>query len=292
MAREGRFEDLKGVSRNNMFLIDVDAIGIEDGFNTRKDFGDIEALAAKIRKRGILQPLRVRRDGDKVMLVAGERRLRAVQLLREQGVKFERVPCVLADRHANETDNILDMLAENADRKDLTPIEEAEGFARLMKYGMTEQQVAEEFGISESTLKNRLELLKASPAARKALQDGKASSAAVIQILRRYESREEQDGALKDAIQAAGPTGSVSKGAVKRKAETEGKGGQVRTRAMGWQELDALQKKIARRLKDKPDRHLEGIREGLRIAMKAAEPPDLGEVKAPKKPTLPPRAEA
>ena len=292
-AREGRFEDLPGVQRNNMFLVEVDKIKTQDGWNARRDFGDIEGLAAKIQKRGILQPLRVRREGNDIVLVAGERRLRAVQLLQEKGVPFEKVPCVLANRNANESDNFLDMLAENADRKDLTPIEEAEGFKRLISYGLDEAKIAEEYGCSVSTVQNRLELLKASPQARKALQDGRVSPAAVLQLLRGFENREEQDGALTDAMEAAGPNGTVSKTAARAARASKGREPAARVRAMPYKDIDVLQRRISKVVSsEKPPeggmRFWEGLRMGLRIAMHAEPVPEFDDG-SPKKPQAPTR---
>ena len=114
-------------------------------------------LAESIRRYGILQPLTVRRAGGDFELIAGERRLRAARLagLRE-------VPCLIAALLA---------LIENLQRRDLDYWEEADALARLIRrYDLTQEQAAEKLGKSQSTVANKLRLLRLPEPVRAAAQ--------------------------------------------------------------------------------------------------------------------------
>jgi ParB family transcriptional regulator, chromosome partitioning protein len=116
----------------------------------------MESLVASIREKGILQPLLVRRDPEiagEYELVAGERRWRAAQI-----AGLHEVPVVvrdLADRDALEI-----ALIENVQRQDLTPLEEAEGYRRLMdEFQHTQEDLARSVGKSRSHVANMMRLL-------------------------------------------------------------------------------------------------------------------------------------
>lgn len=121
-------------------------------------------LTESIRRYGILQPLTVRRAGGDFELIAGERRLRAARLagLRE-------VPCLIA--RVGEEDSALLALIENLQRRDLDYWEEADALARLIRrYDLTQEQAAEKLGKSQSTVANKLRLLRLPEPVRAAAQ--------------------------------------------------------------------------------------------------------------------------
>lgn len=123
----------------------------------RQSFDEYELgrLAESIRENGILQPLIIRRNDDgQYILVAGERRLRAAKLA---GLK--KVPCII--RKADDITADCYTITENLQRSDLTPFEEAEGINRLIRYhGLTQAEAAEKLGIAQSTLSNKLRILR------------------------------------------------------------------------------------------------------------------------------------
>ena len=123
----------------------------------RKQF-DYEALiglAQSIKQNGVLQPLTVRTKGNgEYELIAGERRLRASLI-----AGLTQVPCIELDVDADQS-AILSLL-ENIQRQDLNFFEEAEGIARLIEnWGMTQEQLAVKLGKTQSTIANKLRLLK------------------------------------------------------------------------------------------------------------------------------------
>lgn len=113
-------------------------------------------LADSIRQYGILQPLTVRPSQEGYELVAGERRLRAAGMA---GLDF--VPVVV--KTMTDNDSAVVAMIENLQREDLDFLEEAMGYKRLIEhYGMTQTEVAKAVGKGQSTVANKLRLLKLS----------------------------------------------------------------------------------------------------------------------------------
>ena len=115
--------------------------------------GELGELIDSIRERGVIQPLIVRRVADKYELIAGERRWRAAQ---EAGV--ETLPVIV--REAGDREVLELALIENLQRANLSPIEEAEAYARLMKeFSQTQEQVAKQVGKGRVAIANAVRLL-------------------------------------------------------------------------------------------------------------------------------------
>ena len=134
---------------------------------------ELESLAASIRANGILQPILVRRHPakpDRHEIVAGERRWRAAQLagLHEVPV-LERT---LGDREVLEI-----ALVENVQRRDLSALEEAEGYQRLIaEFGRSQEDLAKEIGKSRVHVANTLRLLKLPEEAKTLLAEGRITA--------------------------------------------------------------------------------------------------------------------
>lgn len=112
-------------------------------------------LSQSIKEYGVIQPISVRRNGEKFYeLVAGERRLRASQL-----AGLQEIPAIIVDMKDNESAVIA--MIENLQREDLNYIEEAEGYYNLIKeHGLTQEELAERIGKKQSTIANKLRILK------------------------------------------------------------------------------------------------------------------------------------
>jgi ParB family chromosome partitioning protein len=122
---------------------------------TTFDEAALDELAASIRVQGVIQPLLVRPRGDGAYeLVAGERRLRAAE---RAGLRT--VPVVIREMSDDESLEIA--LIENLQRADLSPLEEAAAYERLMHdFGLTQEEVAERVGKSRPAIANTLRLLR------------------------------------------------------------------------------------------------------------------------------------
>jgi ParB family chromosome partitioning protein len=134
----------------------------------RKTFDDesIAELAQSIRQGGLIQPLVVRRQGDVYELIAGERRLRAIKLL-----ELERVTCIVQNDIVDESSAMM-ALIENLQRENLNFFEEAQCYSDLIDtYSLTQEALAEKLGKSQSSIANKLRVLKLSPAVKEAMTD-------------------------------------------------------------------------------------------------------------------------
>lgn len=138
--------------------VDLDRL-VPNAFQPRAQFDDVrlEELATSIRSNGVIQPIVVRRVGDRFHIIAGERRWRAAQ---KAGLL--RVPVVVRDVAPGQERSLLEMaLIENIQREDLNPIDEAHGYRRLVdEFNLTQDAIAAAVGKDRATVANTLRLLK------------------------------------------------------------------------------------------------------------------------------------
>ena len=144
---------------NKVCNLQVDKI-YPNPFQPRKYFCDdeIEKLALSIKENGLIQPITVRKQGSRYILIAGERRLRAIKKLGLSEIKAIIIECEPRDAASFA-------LIENIIRKDLNFFEEAEAIDRLInEKRFSREEVAIKLSMSESTISNKLRLLKLSTA--------------------------------------------------------------------------------------------------------------------------------
>lgn len=151
---------MKFLSKEENRVLEIPTIQIRPNkTQPRKTFDEDELrlLAQSIATNGILQPLTIRRVSQtEYELVAGERRLRAAVL-----AGITKVPCVLIK--CTDKESAIFALLENIQRADLNMFEEARGISRLIrKYGLTQDEAAAKLGKKQSTVANKLRLLKLS----------------------------------------------------------------------------------------------------------------------------------
>ncbi|MBE6734183.1 MAG: ParB/RepB/Spo0J family partition protein [Ruminococcaceae bacterium] len=151
---------MKFLSREENRVLEIPTIQIRPNkTQPRKSFDedDLRLLSQSISTNGILQPLTVRKlSATEYELVAGERRLRAAVL-----AGLTKVPCVLIK--CTDKESAIFALLENIQRADLNMFEEARGISRLIrKYGLTQEDAAIRLGRKQSTIANKMRLLKLS----------------------------------------------------------------------------------------------------------------------------------
>ena len=144
---------------------------IPNRFQPRLTFDDqaLQELAASIKEHGIIQPLVLRKLGDKYEIIAGERRYKASQM-----AGLTTVPAVISNIDDDKSAEVA--LIENIQRKNLTSIEEAKSYKNLLDRGYsTQEQLAEKLGVSQSTIANKLRLLNLADEVQDALLNEKIS---------------------------------------------------------------------------------------------------------------------
>lgn len=165
-AKQNSLSHTENSDVNELQLIDmtnsneVNQVSVElivpNPFQPRKTFNDesLQELASSIKEFGVIQPLLVRSTETGFELIAGERRLRASKL-----AGLTHVPVICKDLSDQEMAELA--MIENLQREDLHYLEEAEGYQALISnFGFTQEELAKRVGKTQSTIANKLRLLK------------------------------------------------------------------------------------------------------------------------------------
>lgn len=161
--------------------------------NPRKLFVGIEALAEDIRQHGVLQSVLVRPKGGAYELVVGERRYRAAK---QAGL--EAIPAMV--RELGDDDAAALQLVENAQREDIHPLDEADGYRALLdRHHFSLEEIAAHVGKSVTTIRQRLALSELAPEVKDALVAAKISTAVAL-LLARIPHADLQQRALKECV--------------------------------------------------------------------------------------------
>jgi ParB family transcriptional regulator, chromosome partitioning protein len=150
-------EDMEmAVSESRDRIVELDAEAVQpnpDQPRSNFDEEEINGLAESIRSMGLIQPILVRREGDRYFVIAGERRLRASKIA---GLK--KVKAIVIK--TTEEDNLTLALIENIQRTNLNPIEEAKAYRVLInRFKLRQQDVAQKVGRDRATIANLMRLL-------------------------------------------------------------------------------------------------------------------------------------
>lgn len=168
---------------------------IPNRFQPRLSFDEqsLNELADSIRQHGIIQPLVLRKIGDKYEIIAGERRYKASYI-----AGLTTVPAVVINLNDNESAEVA--IVENIQRRDLSPIEEAKSYQKLLDRGyLTQDQLASRMGKAQATVSNKLRLLNLDEDVQEALLNNKISERHARSILR-LEDKNDQKQILKEIL--------------------------------------------------------------------------------------------
>jgi ParB family chromosome partitioning protein len=172
-------------SEERFIQVDIDLID-PSPYQPRTRFREeaLEELARSIRTTGIVQPLIVRKNGNRYQLIAGERRWRAAQRC-----AFAKVPVVVRD--VSEAFALEMTLVENLQREDLNPIEQASAFEKLIyEFHLTQEQAADRTGKDRTVVANSLRLTKLEKPIQDLLEEGKLSAGHGRALLSIQDTRE------------------------------------------------------------------------------------------------------
>jgi ParB family chromosome partitioning protein len=235
------------------------------------DEARLQHLSRSVRANGVIQPIIVRRAGDRYEIIAGERRWRAAQL-----AGILKVPVVVRDVPDGKL--LETALIENIQREDLNPIEEATAYRRLVnEFKLTQEQIADEVGKDRSSVANYMRLLKLPEEIRAeiasgtlamgharailAIEDGAAQRRAAREIIARGLSVREAEALVKRLVEppkkpAAKPTDPNTRAAEERlrfalgtrvRIVRKGKGGRLEIEFTSEQELQRIYEQITGR---------------------------------------------
>lgn len=172
-------------------LVEVNVASIHPNpYQPRATFDEesIAELAQSIQQVGLLQPLLVRKVDDGYELVAGERRLRAITSL-----GMEKVACIVQQDIEDESSAMM-ALIENLQREDLHYLEEAQCYQKLLEtYGLTQEELANRLGKSQSSIANKLRLLKLSDEVKAAMTEKRLSERHARALLKLTDDKQRLD---------------------------------------------------------------------------------------------------
>jgi ParB family transcriptional regulator, chromosome partitioning protein len=157
--------------KGSVFKLPIEALH-RDTLQPRRHFDEekLRELTESIKAQGVLMPVLVRKDGNGYKIIAGERRWRASQL-----AGLHEIPAIV--REVTELEAFELALVENLQRADLNPMEEAEGYHRLVEeFGLTQELVAQRVGKERSTVANALRLLGLPPEVKNMVAEGNLSA--------------------------------------------------------------------------------------------------------------------
>lgn len=165
--------DMDSSSANNSGVVKISLDKIQTNPYQPRQFFDneqLQSLAASIKRKGVFQPILVQKLADGTyQLVAGERRMRASQI-----AGLAEIPAIITDFSKEEQLEIA--ILENVQRENLNPIEEAEGYKRLLdEFDHTQEQLSEIIGKSRSHISNVMRLLNLPDDVKQMIREGKLS---------------------------------------------------------------------------------------------------------------------
>ncbi|GEM_PF-6956913 len=171
--------ELFKTTKRDLFMVDPRQIVIEEGANTRIDY-NIEDIIDSIRENGVKVPLLCYKKGEQYFVIAGHRRITAVNQLLEEGVEIARVPVMKMDK-PSEIDRLLLMVIEN-DGKPFTPYELAVTYTRLINFGFSATEIAKKVGKTLSHVSQTLDILDLPQDVQEHIKEGNVSASKAIKI--------------------------------------------------------------------------------------------------------------
>lgn len=177
-------------------------IVVEEGFNSRIDFGDIEELANQIDKDGIINPIHVKpfidaNGNEKYLLRDGERRYKATMFNIQRFGEVNFIPAIFVDNNCrNDADSLVLQIQAN-EGKNFTEYEYGLAYEKLLKCGLTSKQVAEKVGKKQWHVTCCLAHLRRDERVQKLMKEGKITGADVRRI---YQAYKDEDKAVKEII--------------------------------------------------------------------------------------------
>jgi ParB/RepB/Spo0J family partition protein len=178
--------------RSSEYLFAPEDIEIRPELNGRRDAPDISTLKKSIIEIGQLQPVIIRQDGGRPVLIAGFSRWRAISEINQERAGAElpllKIRCTYL--RCNEQEGYIANWLENRARNATSPLDDAHQFAQMERWGWDPAQIAERLGIEESLVKQRLVLIEATPEVQAAVSAGRMKPTAAAKIAKLSEQQQ------------------------------------------------------------------------------------------------------
>ena len=169
-------------TRTSVYNFDPRNIVAKDYLNGRHDAPNIEALIASIVRDGQLQPMLVRNEGDKPVLVAGFSRWTAISEINKRKLTPERMKIACTYVRCNEQDGFIRNWQENRVRNSTTPMDDAHHFAQMERWGLDAKAIAEKLEVTPKFVKQRLALIETTPEVQAAVASGRLKAPAAARV--------------------------------------------------------------------------------------------------------------
>jgi ParB/RepB/Spo0J family partition protein len=217
---------IPGVKRKDISVVsDPNLIRIADGFNHRVDFNEekMAQLVESIRQHGVRVPISVRPDkGNKdqpYILIDGERRLRAVKRLYDEGMADPpAIPCVVD--HVDEDEAFINSAISNLERADINAAEEASIVQRLERIGRTPKEIAVICSRTTQWVSQRLAVASGSKALKNAVEEGDLPVDVALQVVR-HVPEEKQAEVVEEALKKSNGNKSELRKEVAKKTKAK-----------------------------------------------------------------------
>jgi ParB family chromosome partitioning protein len=188
-------------TKKDIYQIDPRNIVVQDGFNSRFDFGDIDELAEQIREQGVLNPVTVipfkDEDGnEKYKLVDGERRYRASMKLIESGFEIPRIPALFQPKSTTQEEMLIQQLMRN-EGKQFNEYELGIAYNKFRKLGYTNGEIAQKLGVKRWKVDCFLAHLDRDEKVQQLMKEGRITG---VDVRRIYQAAKNEQTAVKDIL--------------------------------------------------------------------------------------------
>jgi ParB family transcriptional regulator, chromosome partitioning protein len=173
-------EDFNKTQKKDVLMIDPRVLIIEEGFNTRQDFGDLEELADSIIANGVKRPLSGYKKGENYVITDGERRLRATMIAINRGFDIARIP-FLPERPKSLQERTLDIAIMN-DGKPLTSLELGETYKRLINFGLSITEISKKTGRTYKHVTDLIGVADSPENVKEMIKTGQVSATLVAEV--------------------------------------------------------------------------------------------------------------
>lgn len=194
-------KELNKTQRKDLFYLDPRVLTIEDGFNVRTDYGDLDQLKLSIVENGVKIPLRGYKiyGKNEYVVVDGHRRFMAVMMAIKEGNDIARVPFITEEKKTAEERNF-EMILSN-DGKQLTPLELGEVYKRLQNYGYSPSEISRRIGKSVTHVIDMIDVAGSSKDVKDAIKEGSISTTLVSEVKKSIKDQDQAEEVIKTSVQ-------------------------------------------------------------------------------------------